>query len=102
MEKELILKDENLLASPLFVGLTRPAMKFGVTFDYLGISSLVTFCLVIVFNNPLYGILFLPLHGFGVVVCWYDPFALSILKKRIAFNYMPNKKEWGCFSYAPY
>lgn len=101
-ENENTLHDETLHLSPLFVGLTRPAMKFGVTFDYLGVSSLVTLCVVILLNNPLLGIVYIPLHVFGALVCWFDPFAFTILMKRAQFNTMPNKKYWGCFSYAPY
>lgn len=93
---------ENLHKSPLYVGLTRPAMKLGVTLDYLAVTAITTLCLVILSNSLWWGILYVPLHIFGWAVCWFDPFAFTVLAKRLRFNYMPNKKIWGCFCYAPY
>lgn len=96
------MQDNTLEISQVFLGLTRPAMKFGVTFDYLGISAMTTLCLVILLNNPLYGFLYVPLHVFGFIVCWHEPFAFKLLLKRAEFNFSPNKKHWGCISYAAY
>lgn len=93
--------DIQLRVSPLFVGLTRPAMKFGVTFDFLSITALFTLSVVILANNPLWLLVYIPMHVFGAIVCWFDPFAFNVLLKRAEFSYMPNKKIWGCFSYAP-
>ncbi len=96
------MQHETLDISPVFTGLTRPAMKFGVTFEYLGLSAMATLCMVILLNNPLIGLMYVPLHIFGFIVCWQDPFAFRILLKRAEFTLSPNKKRWGCVSYEPY
>ena len=95
-------KEESLDISPLFVGLTRPPMMFGVTMDYLGISIMVALCGFILFSSPLYLFLYIPLHVFGAIACAIDPNIFRLIIKNTECLNTPNKKIWGCQSYEPY
>ncbi|WBV73025.1 VirB3 family type IV secretion system protein [Legionella pneumophila] len=46
-------------------------MTAGVTFEYHMLNLIVSMCAFIGFS-PLYGIIFIPLHVFGWLVCRYD------------------------------
>lgn len=96
------MHDEKLMLSPLFSGLTRPAMTMGITLDYLAISAMVTLCFFIVGNNPLYGLVYIPLHIIGWILCRIDPFIFNLLFRRAECVYCPNKSLWGCASYEPF
>ncbi len=95
-------QEATLDISPLFVGLTRPPMLFGVTFDYLGISLMIALCGFILFSSPLYLGLYLPLHVVGVLACAIDHNIFRLLLKKLECLNVPNKRIWGCQSYAPY
>jgi type IV secretion system protein VirB3 len=94
--------NEKLLVSPIFAGLTRPAMFLGVTLDYISISSLAALCFFIIANNPIYLIAYLPLHIVGWLACRIDHNIFRIMAKQINCAYSPNKKYWGCQSYEPF
>jgi len=95
-------KEELLLVNPLFVGLTRPPMMFGVTMDYLGISVMVSLCGFILFSSPLYLLIYLPLHVVGVIACLIDHNIFRLMFKKLNCLNVPNKRIWGCQSYEPY
>lgn len=95
-------KEEQLAMSPLFVGLTRPPMLFGVTMDYLGISLMIVMCAFILFASPLYLLLDIPLHIMGVIACAIDHNIFRLLFKKLECLNVLNKHIWGCQSYEPY
>lgn len=89
----------QLHISPVFKGLTRPPMFMGITLDYLGATSLVILCIVILANNPAYGVLYVPLHVLGWIACRIDPNIFRVLMKRLSCGQTPNRRLWGCTSY---
>ncbi len=93
---------EKITVSPLFTGLTRPAMKMGITLDYLAISAIVTLCFFILGNNPMYGLIYLPLHILGWIVCRIDPFIFNLFFRSVECAYCPNKSLWGSTAYEPF
>ena len=95
-------KEEALDISPLFLGLTRPPMMFGVTLDYLGISVMIALCGFILFSSPLYLLLYMPLHVMGAIACAIDHNIFRLMFKKLECLNVPNKKIWGCQSYEPY
>lgn len=95
-------KEELLAISPLFVGLTRPPMMFGVTMDYLGISVMIALCGFILFSSPLYLLIYIPLHVMGVIACAIDHNIFRLMFKKLECLNVPNKRIWGCQSYEPY
>ncbi len=94
--------EQALVISPLFVGLTRPAMLLGVTLDYLGIAIMLVLCGFILFSSPVCLLFYLPLHVFGVIALAIDHNIFKLLLKRMQCLNVPNKKHWGCQSYEPY
>jgi len=57
----------------LFVGLTRPAMKWGVPMDAIILGGLVASVALIATGNPLYLLLYIPIHSFMFVLCLKEP-----------------------------
>jgi type IV secretion system protein VirB3 len=95
-------KEATLMISPVFVGLTRPPMLLGVTMDYLGITIMIALCGFILLSNPLYLLIDIPLHVMGVIACAIDHNIFRLLFKKLDCLNVPNKRIWGCQSYAPY
>ena len=88
---------------PLFVAVTRPAMKWGVTLDGIIITSALITVLMIATKNPLTLLLYLPIHGLMYVLCLRDPrlFRLILLwlntkAKSIAWH------QFGAATASPY
>lgn len=88
--------------NPIFGALTRPAMTAGVTFEYHGINLMVSVASFIVLGNLLYGLIFIPIHVFGWMVCQYDNQFFSVALKGFFMPAMPNKNIWGVRAYEPY
>ena len=88
---------------PLFLGLTRPAMLFGVSFPF---ASLNGFCCLIYFilTNDFVGFLILPfIHGIGYLICSKEPLAIELLMiKASKFSKCPNKSFYKANSYDVY
>ena len=95
-------KEEALELSPLFVGMTRPSMIFGVTLDYFGVCIMVSLCGFILFSSPIYLVVYLPLHVGGVIACAYDHNIFRLWFKQLECLSVQNKKRWGCQSYEPF
>jgi type IV secretion system protein VirB3 len=72
----------QIKSDPLFLGLTRPAMVFGVTYPFAvlnGFSCLIYFIL----SNDFKGFLALPLlHGLAYFVCLKEPLAIELLMMK--------------------
>lgn len=95
--------DTQLTTHPIFGALTRPAMSGGVTFEYHGLNLMVSVCTFIAIGNPLYGLIFLPIHAFGWLVCRYDTHFFTIMAKRFfLLPNMPNQSIWGVRAYEPF
>lgn len=99
-------QEADLLADPLFVGLTRPTMKAGVTFQGNVINLMITTCAYIITKNLLYLGICLPIHGVFYAICAHDPraFELLILWFRTRFLNLLSyqfKPYWKSSSYSP-
>lgn len=97
-----MMESHELTIHPLFGALTRPAMTAGVTFDYHMLNLIVSMC-AFIGVSPLYGMIFIPLHVFGWLVCRYDIHFFMICKKCF-FNLpsMPNLFVWRARAYEPF
>jgi len=80
--------------SPLFIGLTRPAMLLGVNVEFIGIELVVAMMVWSITANPVYLVVVLPLHLFGVICCLFDPHCFRILAKRLQCGITTNRKIW--------
>ncbi|MFO2552180.1 VirB3 family type IV secretion system protein [Legionella pneumophila serogroup 1] len=88
----------DLEISPIFNALTRPAMIAGVTFEYHMLNLIVSMSVFIGFS-PLYGLIFIPLHVFGWLVCRYDTHFFTICAKRYLLPEAPNTSLWRVRAY---
>lgn len=87
---------------PIFGALTRPALVGGVSFEYHLLNLMVSMC-VFVGLSPVYGFIFIPLHGFGWLVSRYDPHFFSIVFKKVMYlPLVPNAKYWKVRAYEPF
>lgn len=90
---------EVLWSSPVFVGLTRPPMLFGVTVEYLSICFMLTISAFVLTNSFRYLMIYIPLHLIGWLACQVDRHIFRLLSKRWECQPVPNKYLWGCQSY---
>jgi len=97
-------RNPGLVVDPVFLGVTRPPMRWGVTYSALlicGITAIESFLLT---RNLLWLLIYVPLHGLCYLVCLYEPrfFDLLLLWGRTcgpgAFG---NLRFWGANSYSP-
>jgi type IV secretion system protein VirB3 len=94
----------GLLAEPLFVGATRPPMRWGVTYAALLFNLVFTMEAFLVTKNLLSLPLCLPIHGICALLCARDPrfFELVLLWGRTRLPaLLGNLRVWNASSYSP-
>jgi type IV secretion system protein VirB3 len=94
----------GLTSDTLFVGATRPAMRWGVTYAALIFNLVFTLELFLASRNLLALLLSLPIHGISVLLCAHDArfFDLLLLWARTRLlNLMGNGMHWKASSYCP-
>ncbi|HJS91217.1 MAG TPA: VirB3 family type IV secretion system protein [Steroidobacteraceae bacterium] len=94
----------GLVADPLFVGATRPPMRWGVTYSALLFNLVFTLEAFLVTRNLLTLLLALPIHGASVLLCGRDAryFDLLLLWGRTRVPaLLANGRWWGASSYSP-
>jgi type IV secretion system protein VirB3 len=62
----------GLATDPLFVGLTRPAMRWGVTYAALLLNGVVTMEIFLLSQNLLTLAIVFPIHGLCMLLCARD------------------------------
>jgi len=94
----------GLLADPLFVAVTRPPMRWGVTFSALLVNLVFTMETFLLTKNLLTLLIAVPIHGVCVLLCLRDPrfFDLMLLwgKTRLP-AYATNYRVWRASSCSP-
>lgn len=86
----------------LFVGATRPAMRFGVTYVALLANAVLTFEAFLVTKNLLVLLVFVPVHAVSALLCARDPriFELALLWLRTGLpGRLRGGRRWGASSY---
>lgn len=87
---------------PLFQGMTRPTMVFGVTYEALLVCVMVTAVVFLGSGNPLYLLVFAPLYGVVRLICASEPRFFELLKVwSITKGRCLNRGYWGSSSYSP-
>ena len=100
------MTDRNLgiRADPLFVGATRPPMRWGVTYSALLFNMMFTMEVFLLTKNLLTLLLAPPIHGVCMLLCARDAryFDLVLLwaRHRIPAVFA-NYHWWGASSYCP-
>lgn len=76
-------------------------MTAGVTFEYHMLNLIVSMC-VFIGVAPVYGLVFVPLHLFGWMVCCYDTHFFTLIAKRFVLPTIPNIRLWRARAYEPF
>jgi type IV secretion system protein VirB3 len=94
----------GLVRDPLFVGATRPPMRWGVTYSALLFNLVFSLEAFLVTRNLLTLLVALPIHGASVLLCGRDPryFDLLLLWGRTRLPaLLANGRWWRTSSYSP-
>lgn len=93
-----------LTADPLFVGATRPPMRWGVTYSALLANLVFTLEAFLLTRNLLTLLICLPVHGVSALLCARDArfFDLVALAARTRLPaWFANRRLWRAVSYSP-
>jgi type IV secretion system protein VirB3 len=96
--------EPRLTQDPLFVGATRPPMRWGVTYSALLFNMVFTMEVFLLTKNLLTLLLCLPIHGICALLCARDPrfFDLVLLCARTRLPAVfANLRFWRASSYSP-
>jgi type IV secretion system protein VirB3 len=88
----------------LFVGATRPPMRWGVTYSALIFNLILTLELFLASRNLLALLVAVPIHGLSALLCAHDPrfFDLLLLWMRTRLvTLLGNGAYWRASSYSP-
>lgn len=88
---------------PLFVAVTRPPMRWGVTFSALLVNLVVTMEMFLLTKNLLTLLIAIPIHGLCALLCLRDArfFDLLVVWARTRLPaYMRNIRTWRASSYS--
>lgn len=94
----------RLTADTLFVGATRPPMRWGVTYSALIFNLIFTLELFLASRNLLALLVAAPIHGLCALLCSQDArvFDLLLLWARTRFvTLLGNGTYWKASSYSP-
>lgn len=81
---------------PLFLGLTRPALLFGVSFIFFGLNMMSTLIYFVATSDFKVILLTAGLHIFGMAITKKEPLAVEMLMLRIQkFNMCRNRNFYG-------
>ena len=97
-------RNAGLIADPLFVGATRPPMRWGVTYAALLFNMVFTLEAFLVTRNLLTLLLCAPIHGLCAVLCARDArfFDLMLMWGRTRLPAMVGTlRFWKASSYSP-
>jgi len=94
----------GLIADPLFVGATRPPMRWGVTYSALLFNLVFTMEAFLLTKNLLTLLMCAPIHGVCALLCARDArfFDLLLLWGRTRLPAaLANLRHWRASSYSP-
>src|SRR5262245_25591380 len=97
-------RNTGLAVDPLFVGVTRPPMRWGVAYIALLFNLVLTVEVFLLTKNLLALLIALPIHGLCALLCARDArfFYLLVLWLRTrALAYVCNGRFWKASSYSP-
>ena len=97
-------RNVGLTADMLFVAVTRPPMRWGVTFSALMFNLVFTMEAFLLTKNLLTLLVAAPVHGVCALLCARDArfFDLTLLWGRTRMpSYFANHRFWKASSYSP-
>jgi type IV secretion system protein VirB3 len=96
--------NQGLTADILFVAVTRPPMRWGVTFSALLFNLVFTMEVFLLTKNLVTFLIAIPIHGVCALLCARDAryFDLILLWGRTRMpSYLANYRVWHASSYSP-
>jgi type IV secretion system protein VirB3 len=93
----------KLTRDPLFLGATRPPMRWGVTYTALLANLILTLEVFLISKNLLVLAAALPVHGLQRLLCARDPRIFDLLflhLKTRAPHWFANARHWHAASYS--
>jgi len=96
-------RNGGLIAEPLFVGATRPPMRWGVSYTALLLNMVITMEVFLATRNLLTLGLWGPIHGVCALLCAQDAryFDLLVLWGRTRLpGWFANHRHWRAGSYS--
>jgi len=94
--------DDSIAIDPLFLGLTRPSMAFGVTYTYFVLNGLSTTIAFLALNSLWAWLIGLPIHLIGVIACLKDDRFFDLWRVRLLTTPTTrNRRLWRVNSYRP-
>ena len=92
--------DGKLTPDPLFIGLTRPTMIFGVSITYALLNMVISTMYFINTTNFYVVPLAVIIHMIGYIMCFKEPLFMELYLKKLAYcNKCYNKGYYGANSY---
>jgi type IV secretion system protein VirB3 len=100
----VIEHQDRLTREPLFVGATRPPMRWGVTYSALLFNLIFTMEVFLLGRNLLTLMICLPVHGISALLCardarFFDLLALWVRTRLPAL--LTNLRYWRASSFCP-
>ena len=87
----------------LFVGLTRPPMLFGVSYNFAVVNAVLSMITYIITNNFTYLVMAFPVHLLGYYICSKEPLFIELFMiKAQKCSKCKNKFFHGANSYDPF
>lgn len=100
----MTVRNAGLTADPVFVGATRPPMRWGVTYSALLFNLVLTMEAFLLTRNLLTLLMCAPIHGLCALLCARDPrfFDLLLLWGRTRLPaVLTTLRVWKASSYSP-
>jgi type IV secretion system protein VirB3 len=97
-------RNGGLRFEPLFVGATRPPMRWGVTYSALLLNLLFTLELFLLTKNLVTLLVCIPLHGVCALLCARDARVFDLLQLWLRTRWpalLANQRLWRASSYSP-
>jgi type IV secretion system protein VirB3 len=97
-------RNAGMTADPLFVAVTRPPMRFGVTYVAILVNAALTMEVFLLTKNLLMLLLAIPIHGVCMLLCARDPryFDLLLMWARTRLvAWFSSIRFWKGASYSP-
>jgi type IV secretion system protein VirB3 len=94
---------ESITIDFLFKGLTRPPMKWGVTFEFLFFNGFITDLCFLASRSLGMLLICIPIHIIGVMVCIKEPRAFEpFYKWLLTAGRVKNRLFWKSSTYDPF
>jgi type IV secretion system protein VirB3 len=91
-------------SDPLFVGLTRPPMFFGVSYKFAVLNGMISMLSFINTEKLMILFILMPIiHGIGYFICFKEPLFIELFMIKLQkCNQCANKFFHGANSYDPW